>query len=80
MLVHLDLASVAGLIYFWRLYRVTPIVLGAKPKLSKDHSAVLVKEDRILVIKKGSTSDDCIWFLEVGIFECFSSLPKSQRL
>ncbi|XP_021893414.1 guanylate kinase 2 [Carica papaya] len=44
---------------------VTPIVLGAKPKLSKDHSAVLVKEDRILVIKKGSTSDDCIWFLEI---------------
>lgn len=44
---------------------LTPTVLGTEPKPCKGHSAVLVNDDRILVIKKGSTSDDCIWFLEV---------------
>ncbi|KAL5744023.1 hypothetical protein ACOSQ2_027139 [Xanthoceras sorbifolium] len=44
---------------------VIPTVLGIEPKSCKGHSAVPVNEDRILVIKKGSTSDDCIWFLEV---------------
>ncbi|KAL2480615.1 Guanylate kinase 2 [Abeliophyllum distichum] len=45
---------------------VIPVVLGPKPKLSKGHSAVLLDEDRILVIKGNSTSDDCFWFLEVN--------------
>ncbi|CAA2994850.1 guanylate kinase 2-like [Olea europaea subsp. europaea] len=45
---------------------VIPIVLGAKPNSSKCYSAVLFDEDRILVIKGNSTSDDCFWFLEVN--------------
>ncbi|KAK3217790.1 hypothetical protein Dsin_011760 [Dipteronia sinensis] len=44
---------------------VIPTVLGKEPKPCNGHSAVLLNEDRILVIKKGSTPDDCIWFLEV---------------
>ncbi|KAJ0042228.1 hypothetical protein Pint_17922 [Pistacia integerrima] len=42
-----------------------PTVLGKEPKPCKGHSAVAINEDRILVIKKGATPDDCIWFLEV---------------
>ncbi|KAM7263316.1 hypothetical protein ACFE04_000999 [Oxalis oulophora] len=45
---------------------VTPTVLGTKPKTGRGYSAVSVNEDRILIINKGSTSDDCIWFLEVN--------------
>lgn len=45
---------------------VIPIVLGTKPNSSKRYSAVLLDEDRILVIKGNSTSDDCFWFLEVN--------------
>ncbi|KAG6638393.1 guanylate kinase 2-like isoform X3 [Carya illinoinensis] len=48
--------------------RVNPTVLGTQPKPCKGpkgHSAVLLNENRILIIKKGSTPDDCIWFLEV---------------
>ncbi|KAJ9695778.1 hypothetical protein PVL29_010983 [Vitis rotundifolia] len=44
---------------------VIPTVLGTKPEAGKGHSAVLVNEDRILIIKRGSTPEDCIWFLEV---------------
>ncbi|KAH7512467.1 hypothetical protein FEM48_Zijuj12G0093800 [Ziziphus jujuba var. spinosa] len=44
---------------------VYPTVLGTKPKPSKGHSAVVLNEERILIIKKGSNSDDCAWFLEV---------------
>ncbi|XP_022743288.1 guanylate kinase 2-like [Durio zibethinus] len=44
---------------------VIPTVLGAKPKPCKGHSAILLNEDRIMIIIKGSTPDDCIWFLEV---------------
>lgn len=44
-----------------------PTVLGTKPKPFKGHSAVLLNEDRILVVKENSTIDDCIWFLEVGV-------------
>ncbi|PIA48376.1 hypothetical protein AQUCO_01400767v1 [Aquilegia coerulea] len=40
-------------------------VLGTKPAICKGHSAVLVNNDRILVLKKDSTPDDCTWFLEV---------------
>ncbi|XP_044468121.1 guanylate kinase 2-like isoform X2 [Mangifera indica] len=42
-----------------------PTVRGEEPKPCEGHSAVAINEDRILVIKKGATSDDCIWFLEV---------------
>ncbi|XP_041025697.1 guanylate kinase 2-like isoform X2 [Juglans microcarpa x Juglans regia] len=44
---------------------VNPLVLGTKPTPCKGHSAVLLNEDRILMIKRGSVPDDCIWFLEV---------------
>lgn len=43
-------------------------MLGKEPKPCKGHSAVAINEDRILVIKKGATPDDCIWFLEVSIW------------
>ncbi|KAF2289413.1 hypothetical protein GH714_036056 [Hevea brasiliensis] len=46
-----------------------PTVLGTKPKPCKSHSAVSLSDDRILIIKKGSSPDDCIWFLEVRISE-----------
>ncbi|EOY09306.1 hypothetical protein QUC31_010559 [Theobroma cacao] len=45
---------------------VIPTVLGTKPKPCKGHSAVLLSEDQILIITRGSTPDDCIWFLEVN--------------
>ncbi|KAJ4706428.1 Guanylate kinase [Melia azedarach] len=44
---------------------VIPTVRGIEPKPCKGHSAVLLNGDRILVIKKGSSPEDCIWFLEV---------------
>ncbi|KAM7500193.1 hypothetical protein LguiA_024607 [Lonicera macranthoides] len=44
---------------------IIPNVLGTKPKPFKGHSALLLNEDRILVIKGNSTSVDCTWFLEV---------------
>ncbi|XVE95979.1 hypothetical protein REPUB_Repub02eG0182200 [Reevesia pubescens] len=44
---------------------VIPTVLGTKPKPCKGHSAVLLNEDRIMIIIRGSTPDDSIWFLEV---------------
>ncbi|CAA3006659.1 guanylate kinase 2-like [Olea europaea subsp. europaea] len=43
-----------------------PVVLGIKPGPSKGHSAVLIDEDRILVVKGDSASDACFWFLEVN--------------
>ncbi|KAL2464686.1 Guanylate kinase 2 [Forsythia ovata] len=43
-----------------------PTVLGTKPGPSKGHSAVLIDDERILVVKGDSTSDDCFWFLEVN--------------
>ncbi|KAJ7976804.1 Guanylate kinase [Quillaja saponaria] len=42
-----------------------PTVLGNKPTLCKGHSAVPLNDDRILIIKRGSTPDDHTWFLEV---------------
>lgn len=45
-----------------------PVVLGIKPGPSKGHSAVLIDEDRILVVKGDSASDACFWFLEVWCF------------
>ncbi|XP_030453142.1 guanylate kinase 2-like isoform X1 [Syzygium oleosum] len=44
---------------------VHPVVLGTKPSACKGHSAVLLNEDRILIIKKGASPDDCTWFLEL---------------
>ncbi|TYH47130.1 hypothetical protein ES332_D11G390400v1 [Gossypium tomentosum] len=44
---------------------VIPTVLGTEPKRYEGHSAILLNEDRIMVITWGSTPDDCIWFLEV---------------
>jgi len=44
---------------------VNPTVLGTKPKPCKGHSAVPLNEDRILVIQKGTSLDDGVWFLEV---------------
>ncbi|GMI79650.1 GUANYLATE KINAS 2, guanylate kinase [Hibiscus trionum] len=43
---------------------VIPTVLGTKPKLYEGYSTVLLNGDRIMIIIKGSTPDDCIWFLE----------------
>ncbi|KAM7272121.1 hypothetical protein ACFE04_031335 [Oxalis oulophora] len=45
---------------------IIPTVMGIKPKAARGYSAIPINEDRILIIKKGSTSDDCIWFLEVN--------------
>lgn len=42
-----------------------PTVLGVKPAICKEHSAVLVNDDRILILKRDSTTDDGTWFLEV---------------
>ncbi|KAF9664725.1 hypothetical protein SADUNF_Sadunf16G0048000 [Salix dunnii] len=44
---------------------VTPIVLGSKPNACKGLSAISLNDDRILIIKKGPTPNDCILFLEV---------------
>ncbi|KAF8396155.1 hypothetical protein HHK36_017768 [Tetracentron sinense] len=42
-----------------------PTVLGTKPSPCKGHSALLLNNDRMLILKGGSNSDDCTWFLEV---------------
>ncbi|XP_031397191.1 guanylate kinase 1 [Punica granatum] len=44
---------------------INPTVLGTKPGTCKGHSAVPLGQDRILVVKKGSNPDDCLWLLEV---------------
>ncbi|KAF5785861.1 putative guanylate kinase [Helianthus annuus] len=44
---------------------VIPIVLGTKPNGFKGHSMMLLNNDRILIIKHNSKSNDCVWFLEV---------------
>lgn len=44
---------------------IIPKVFGTKPKQCKDHSAVSLNEDRILIVKGDSSPDDCTWFLEV---------------
>ncbi|KAL3623776.1 Guanylate kinase 2 [Castilleja foliolosa] len=45
---------------------VVPTVLGMIPKSSDGYSAILVDEDRILVVKRNTKSDDCFWFLEIN--------------
>lgn len=44
---------------------VIPTVLGIRPETNEGHSAILLNDERIMILKKGSDSDDCIWFLEV---------------
>lgn len=44
---------------------VNPTALGTKPKPCKGHSAVPLNEGQILVIQKGTSLDDGVWFLEV---------------
>ncbi|KAI3782549.1 hypothetical protein L2E82_12600 [Cichorium intybus] len=44
---------------------VIPTVLGTKPKALKGHSCVVLNEDRILIIKTNSKSNESVWFLEV---------------
>ncbi|CAM0949722.1 unnamed protein product [Alopecurus aequalis] len=43
---------------------VVPTVLGAQPP-SKSHSAILVNDEKILVVEKGVSLNDSIWFLEI---------------
>ncbi|KAK9065777.1 hypothetical protein SSX86_015178 [Deinandra increscens subsp. villosa] len=45
---------------------VVPIVLGTKPNEFKGHSLMRLNNERILVIKHNSKSNECVWFLEVG--------------
>ncbi|KAG8371932.1 hypothetical protein BUALT_Bualt12G0014200 [Buddleja alternifolia] len=45
---------------------VIPNVLGTKPEPSIGHSAIILDEERILVIKGNTSSDDSFWFLEVN--------------
>ncbi|GFP87733.1 guanylate kinase 2 [Phtheirospermum japonicum] len=45
---------------------VVPTVLGTIPKSPDGYSAISVDEDRILVVKRNSNSDDCFWFLEIN--------------
>lgn len=54
---------------FAKFRRIIPTVLGTKPKQSKGHSAVFLNNDRILVVKAGSSPDESIWFLEVVPFK-----------
>ncbi|KAL8269181.1 hypothetical protein R6Q59_000531 [Mikania micrantha] len=44
---------------------VIPVVLGTKPNEFKGHSMTVLDDDRILIIKHNSNSNDCAWFLEV---------------
>ncbi|KAK9664342.1 hypothetical protein RND81_14G034800 [Saponaria officinalis] len=44
---------------------VYPTVLGTKPAVTSHHWSVPIGNDRILVIKNGTTADDTFWFLEV---------------
>ncbi|XP_074575074.1 guanylate kinase 1-like [Curcuma longa] len=44
---------------------IIPTVLGLKPGHVGGHSAVLLDNDRILIVKRDSMLDDSIWFLEV---------------
>lgn len=56
---------------FCCIYRSVPTILGKKPKASKFHSAVLVTDDRILILTGDSSANEFAHFLEV-----FSSLYR----
>ncbi|XP_071716193.1 guanylate kinase 1-like [Rutidosis leptorrhynchoides] len=44
---------------------VFPTVLGTQPKAFNGHSTMPLNNDKILIIKHNSNSNDCVWFLEV---------------
>lgn len=46
--------------------RVVPTVLGPQPTPTKSHSAILVNDEKILIVEKGVSLNDFIWFLEVN--------------
>lgn len=52
---------------------IVPTVLGAQPP-SKSHSAILINEEKILVVEKGVSFNDSIWFLEID-----TPFVKQQR-
>ncbi|XP_044387419.1 guanylate kinase 1 isoform X1 [Triticum aestivum] len=52
---------------------IVPTVLGAQPP-SKSHSAILINEEKILVVEKGVSLNDSIWFLEID-----TPFVKQQR-
>lgn len=52
---------------------VVPTVLGVQPP-SKSHSAILVNDEKILVVEKGVSLNDSIWFLEID-----TPFVKQQR-
>ncbi|XP_024966479.1 guanylate kinase 2-like isoform X2 [Cynara cardunculus var. scolymus] len=43
---------------------VIPTVLGTKPKALEGHLCVLLNQDKILIIKSNSNSNESVWFLE----------------
>lgn len=51
-----------------------PVVLGIGPVALKGHSAVILNENRILILKREASLGDCIWFLEVD-----SPFVKEQK-
>ncbi|KAH9305164.1 hypothetical protein KI387_009568, partial [Taxus chinensis] len=53
---------------------ITPLVLGTRPSPRLGHSAVLLNNDRILILGGSSKPKDNIWFLEVE-----TSFVKEQR-
>ncbi|XP_078430003.1 guanylate kinase 1 isoform X1 [Wolffia australiana] len=53
---------------------VVPCVLGKEPAPFKEHSAMVLGDERILVLKQDSHPDDCAWFLEVN-----TPFVKEQR-
>ncbi|KAJ9548129.1 hypothetical protein OSB04_020672 [Centaurea solstitialis] len=44
---------------------VIPTVLGTKPKALEGHSCLVLNQDKILIIKSNSKSNESVWFLEV---------------
>ncbi|KAI4992153.1 hypothetical protein ZWY2020_046645 [Hordeum vulgare] len=52
---------------------IVPTVLGAQPP-SKSHSAILVNDEKILIVEKGVSLNDSIWFLEID-----TPFVKQQR-
>lgn len=45
---------------------INPTVLGTNPMAPEGFSAVLLRDDRILVVTRNSPIGDCFWFLEVN--------------
>ncbi|KAK1627808.1 hypothetical protein QYE76_002123 [Lolium multiflorum] len=66
---HFDIKILDKLTQTW----VVPTVLGAQPP-SRSHSAILVNDEKILVVEKGVSLNDSIWFLEID-----TPFVKQQR-